>query len=74
VVTADPAPITDDLVSDVAPPTLTVEDGQLGDEYISLTFNESEEDEESSDEEDNDDEEEEEGDSPTPSDDDVAQD
>jgi hypothetical protein len=50
------APVADDLVSTVPVPTLTAEDGQLGDEYISLIFNESEEDQESSDEEDQDDE------------------
>lgn len=71
--------VADDLASAVAAPATTVEDAQLGDEYISLTFNESEEDEESSDE-DNDDEEDEEdddqeeGDSPNPGDDDIAQD
>jgi hypothetical protein len=43
-------------VSAVPVPTLTAEDGQLGDEYISLIFNESEEDQESSDDEDQDDE------------------
>jgi hypothetical protein len=71
VVSAATVPTADDLVSDVAPPALTVKDGQLGDEYISLTFNESEEDEESSDDDDDD---EEEGDGSNPSDDDVAQD
>jgi len=63
-------PTADDVVSDIAPPVLTVKDSQLGDEYISLTFNESEEDEESSD----DDGDEEEGDGSSASDDDVAQD
>jgi hypothetical protein len=73
VVPAASVPTADNLDSDVARPALTVEDSQLGDEYISLTFNESEEDEDSSDDDD-DDEEEEEGDSSSPSDDDVAQD
>ncbi|KAI0289611.1 hypothetical protein BC826DRAFT_970906 [Russula brevipes] len=78
--TSTPAPVptvasvltADDLVPDVATPPLTVQDSQLGDEYISLTFNESEEDEESGD--DDDDEDEEEGDSPNSDDDDAAQD
>ena len=76
VVTAASVPPANDPVSDVAPPLLTVEDSQLGDEYISLTFNESEEDEESSDEDDDDADydDEEEGDSPSPSDDEAAQD
>ncbi|KAH8983143.1 hypothetical protein EDB86DRAFT_2968062 [Lactarius hatsudake] len=71
------ASIVDDLVSAVAAPTPTAEDAQLGDEYISLTFNESEEDEESSDDDDvdeEDDDDQEEGDSPNPGDDDIAQD
>ena len=72
-VTDASVPTADKLVSDIAPPTLTAENGQLGDEYISLTFNESEEDDESGDDDD-DDEDEEEGDSPIPSDDDVTQD
>jgi hypothetical protein len=63
-------PTVDDLVSDVAQPALTVEDSQLGDEYISLTFNESEEDESSDDDEDD----EEESSGSSSSDDDVAQD
>jgi len=76
---AAPAPASvadDDLVSAVAAPAPTAEDAQLGDEYISLTFNESEEDEESSDddEEDEEDDDQEEGDSPNPGDDDIAQD
>jgi hypothetical protein len=59
VVTAAPVLSVDKhLVSDVAVPALTVEDSQLGDEYISLTFNESEEDDDSGD--DSDDEEEDE--------------
>jgi hypothetical protein len=74
--------VADDLVSTVAAPATTVEDAQLGDEYISLTFNESEEDEESSEDDDDDDdddddeedEDQEEGDSPNPGDDDIAQD
>ncbi|KAI9511388.1 hypothetical protein F5148DRAFT_1171171 [Russula earlei] len=66
--TAVSAPATDDLVSDVTTPALTVQDSQLGDEYISLTFNESE-DEESSDDDD-----EEEGDSPSLGDEEAAQD
>ena len=77
VVTDVSVPTADKPVSDIAPPTLTAEDGQLGDEYISLTFNESEEDEESGDDDDDDeddDEEEEEGNSPNPSDDDLIQD
>jgi len=65
-------PIDDKLVTDVAVPALTVLDSQLGDEYISLTFNESEEDEDSDD--DDDDEETEEGDSPSPVDEDAADD
>ncbi|KAH9066808.1 hypothetical protein EDB87DRAFT_1588342 [Lactarius vividus] len=70
------ASVVNDLVSAVAAPTLTAEDAQLGDEYISLTFNESEEDEESSDDDDDDeeDDDQEEGDSPNPGDDDIAQD
>jgi len=76
--TAASAPTAADLVSDVTKPVLTVEDSQLGDEYISLTFNESEDDEESSDDEEDEekdeDEEEEEGDSPNLSDEDAAQD
>jgi len=71
------ASVADELVSAVAAPATTVENAQLGDEYISLTFNESEEDEESSDDDDDDDEEDddqEEGDSPNPGDDDIAQD
>ena len=71
VVPAATVPTADDVVPDVAPPVLTVKDSQLGDEYISLTFNESEEDEESSDDDDDD---EEEGNGSSPSDDDVAQD
>lgn len=69
--------VANDLVSAVAAPVTTVEDAQLGDEYISLTFNESEEDEESSDDDNDDDEEDddqEEGDSPNLGDDDIAQD
>ena len=69
VVPAATVPTADDVISDVAPPVLTVKDSQLGDEYISLTFNESEEDEESSDDDDGD-----EGDGSSLSDDDVAQD
>ncbi|KAI0246711.1 hypothetical protein BJV78DRAFT_1364670 [Lactifluus subvellereus] len=64
------APVANDLVSAVPAPTLTAEDGQLGDEYISLTFNESEEDQESSDDEDDDDQEE--SASLSPSDEDAA--
>jgi hypothetical protein len=61
VVTAAPVLSVDkNLVSDVAVPALTVEDSQLGDEYISLTFNESEEDDDSGDDSDD----EEEGESP----------
>jgi len=71
--TAASIPAAADLVSDVTKPVLTVKDSQLGDEYISLTFNESEDDEESSDDEEES-EEEEEGDSPKPGDEDVAQD
>ena len=73
---ASSVPTADDPVSDVAAPALTVEDGQLGDEYISLTFNESEEDEDSGDEDedDDDDDNEEEGNSPSPTDEDAAQD
>lgn len=57
-------------------PALTVQESQLGDEYISLTFNESEEDDDSDDEEEVEDEEEEEGDSPNsnPGDEDAADD
>jgi len=74
--TAASIPAAADLVSDVTKPVLTVKDSQLGDEYISLTFNESEDDEESSDDEEDEEEseEEEEGDSPKPGDEDVAQD
>lgn len=68
--TASVLPVDDKLMTDVAVPALTVQDGQLGDEYISLTFNESEEDEDS----DSDDEEEEEGDSPNPGDEDAGDD
>jgi hypothetical protein len=74
VVAAASAPVADDLVSAAAAaPTLTAEDGQLGDEYISLIFNESEEDEESSDGEDEDnDDDQEEGASLSPCDEDAA--
>ncbi|KAF8475242.1 hypothetical protein DFH94DRAFT_795213 [Russula ochroleuca] len=69
VVPAAPVlPVDDNLVSDVAVPVLTVEDSQLGDEYISLTFNESEEDNDSGDDSDD---EEEEGDSPSPGNEDA---
>ncbi len=61
-------------MSDVAAPALTVQDSQLGDEYISLTFNESEEDEDSDDDDEDEDEEEEEGDSPSPGNEDAADD
>ena len=68
VVTAAPVlSVDDNLVSDVAVPALTVEDSQLGDEYISLTFNESEEDDDSGDDSDD----EEEGDSPNPGNEDA---
>jgi hypothetical protein len=72
VTAASVLPVDDNLVSDVAVPALTVEDSQLGDEYISLTFNESEEDDDSGD--DNDDDDQEEGDSPSPGDEDAAED
>jgi hypothetical protein len=65
-------PADDNLASDVAAPALTAEDSQLGDEYISLTFNESEEDDDSGDDDDEDDQEE--GDSPSPGDEDAADD
>ena len=65
-------PVDDNLMSDVAVPALTVQDGQLGDEYISLTFNESEEDDDSSD--DDGEEDEEEGDSPSSGNEDAAED
>lgn len=55
-------------------PALTVQESQLGDEYISLTFNESEEDDDSDDEDEGDDEEEEEGDSPNPGDENAVDD
>ena len=67
VVTAALVSVDDNLVSDVAVPALTVEDSQLGDEYISLTFNESEEDDDSGDDSDD----EEEGDSPNPGNEDA---
>ena len=76
-ITASVLPVDDDkLMSDVVVPTLTVQDSQLGDEYISLTFNESEEDEDSDDDDEDEDEEEEEeeGDSPNPVDEDAADD
>jgi hypothetical protein len=68
------APVAGDLVSAAAAPTLTAKDGQLGDEYISLIFNESEEDEESSDDEDkdDDDDDQEERASASPCDEDAA--
>jgi hypothetical protein len=72
VTAASVPPVDDNLVSDVAAPALTVEDSQLGDEYISLTFNESEEDDDSGDDDDDDDQEE--GDSPSLSDEDAAED
>jgi hypothetical protein len=74
VVAVSSAPVADDLVSAAAAPTLTAKDGQLGDEYISLVFNESEEDEESSDDEDedDDDDDEEERASTSPCDEDAA--
>jgi hypothetical protein len=65
--------VADDLVSAAAAPTLTAEDGQLGDEYISLIFNESEEYEDSSDDEDEDnDDNQEEDTTPSPCDEDAA--
>ena len=72
--TASVLPVDDKLVSDVAMPALTVQDSQLGDEYISLTFNESEEDEDSDGDDEDEHEEEEEGDSPNPGDEDDAAD
>jgi len=65
-------PVDDNLASDVAVPALTVQDSQLGDEYISLTFNESEEDDDSDGDDDDDDEEE--GDSPSQGDEDATED
>ena len=65
-------PVDNNLASDVAVPALTVQDSQLGDEYISLTFNESEDDDDSSD--DDDEEDEEEGDSLSPGNEDAAED
>jgi hypothetical protein len=75
-ITASVLPVDDKLMSDVVVPALTVQDSQLGDEYISLTFNESEEDEDSDDddEDEDDEEEEEEGDNPNPGDEDAADD
>ena len=70
--TASVLPVDDNLMSDMAVPALTVQDSQLGDEYISLTFNESEEDEDS--DGDDEEEEEEEGDSPNSGDEDAADD
>jgi hypothetical protein len=66
--------VADDLVSAAAAaPTLTAENGQLGDEYISLIFNESEEYEDSSDDEDEDnDDNQEEDTTPSPCDEDAA--
>ena len=72
--TASVLPVDDKLVSDVSMPALTVQDSQLGDEYISLTFNESEEDEDSDGDDEDEHEEEEEGDSPNPGDEDDAAD
>ena len=66
-------PVDHNLVSDVAVPALTVQDSQLGDEYISLTFNESEDDDDDS-SDDDDEEDEEEGDSPSPDNEDAAED
>ncbi len=66
------ASVADDLAPSVAAPATTVEEAQLGDEYISLTFNESEEDEESSDDDDEEDDNQED-DNHSPNDDDIAQ-
>ncbi|KAI0272600.1 hypothetical protein BC834DRAFT_857499 [Gloeopeniophorella convolvens] len=72
---AVPAAATDDPAPAVTAPPVKAEDAQMGDEYISLTFNESEDDEESGDEEsEGDDDNEEEGDSPSSHEEDMAQD